>query len=800
MFFTPLRPDASATAWPRWLRPGQHLMRRLRLGGKLLLLLAATVPTMSLLALHEITEAYHRVGTVDAERAGADQARRVLQLAARVNDQRVAIARLAPGQTDSAARHAAGRELTAALANVDAVLPATSIAGQMWQHERQLLQQLAAEAPDMSRRARLAAHEERAQGLQLLLLQIGEQSMLTFDGAPATNLLADTALSFATRWMTTLGELHGAGLMLAQGVGVASDPARAQLAVQRLRQATEQLNMRQRALARHHAAPPSSADTLHAAMNTLADRADALLLVHDEPATARAFDEAALHAEAALARWLDDGWSLCERLLLEQRQTTLHTTATIVSVLAACALLMAYFALAFTTSIGESLQQLCCAVRRVASGNLLQPVQLRGRDELATLGATLEGTMVRLSAMVGEIRSSAVRVDEAGSSVAVDGKALATRTDDQSQMLRRAQHALTDMSAAVNRHETTAAALHELAGALRDSAERGNTSMEGTVAAMATLEDSVRRVAEVNAVIDDLAFQTNMLALNASVEASRAGESGRGFAVVAGEIRQLAHRCAEAAAEVRQLIEATTEQAALSKQSIDDARAQLRAVGDGVHDVAQRMRDVTGVGEQQRERTQQLAEVVGQLGALTRRNADAADKASQAAQTMAHQAAALRASVAATRLRRGTADEARALVERAVAHIAEVGWNRAVRSFNEATGHFVDRDMYIFALDAEGRYLAFGADPSLVGKLASERRDITEGIVERFMQAARAAVAQGQGWIDYSVPGPDGEGEVAKSAYIVALDEGAFIGCGVVREAVDPAAGRAAMPELTAAA
>ena len=94
---------------------------------------------------------------------------------------------------------------------------------------------------------------------------------------------------------------------------------------------------------------------------------------------------------------------------------------------------------------------------------------------------------------------------------------------------------------------------------VRSVADNGAKAMAEAVQSVEAIQNSTQRMNEIIGVIDDLAFQTNILALNATVEAARAGDAGRGFAVVASEVRSLAQRSAESAKEIRQLIGASSE-------------------------------------------------------------------------------------------------------------------------------------------------------------------------------------------------------------------------------------------------
>ena len=140
------------------------------------------------------------------------------------------------------------------------------------------------------------------------------------------------------------------------------------------------------------------------------------------------------------------------------------------------------------------------------------------------------------------------------------------------------------------------------------------------------------------------------------------------------------------------------------------------------------------------------------------------------------QSGALRDSVASFRLRQGTADEARALVERALSRLAEVGWERAVEDFHRPDGPFIDRDLYIFIFDRAGTYFLHGAIPERDGTPLSaiEGLDAAQLVAD----AWNTCDTQQGGWVYYAITNPV-TGEIqAKSSYVVPLDQQRLLGCG----------------------
>ncbi|MBQ0945091.1 methyl-accepting chemotaxis protein [Ideonella sp. 4Y16] len=429
----------------------------------------------------------------------------------------------------------------------------------------------------------------------------------------------------------------------------------------------------------------------------------------------------------------------------------------------------------------QSFAALGGAIRAIADGDLGHRADVPGQDELTALGRRVDRMGQRMSAMVAEIRTTAVRVREGGAQVADEALSLAARNERQTERLTRSVRDIGRLGDEVRVTAEAVADLGTMCRRLEERASESGEAMRHAVETATALQDSSRRVAEINGVIDDIAFQTNLVALNASVEAARAGESGRGFSVVAAEIRQLALRCAEAAGEVRETIELIVDGADHSATRIAGIGQALEGMGQGIGSMARRVHDIGQAAERQADA---LAEVNGEvqaLQALGQEYARSVLATEDASRAMVQQSEALQTSVAAFRLRQGTADEARAMSEAARRRVAEVGWTKAAEEFHRPDGPFLDRDMYVFAFDAEGRYLACGNAPDRVGRCVLDIPGLPPSGAETLLNAGRAMAEQGGGWVEYEFALADLSGSGRKSAWVEDLGDGAFLGVGVYR-------------------
>ncbi|WP_394510626.1 methyl-accepting chemotaxis protein [Roseateles sp. DXS20W] len=383
-----------------------------------------------------------------------------------------------------------------------------------------------------------------------------------------------------------------------------------------------------------------------------------------------------------------------------------------------------------------------------------------------------------LSNRVAQIRNNASILAMAGQELARGTHQLDERTRAQASQLASASEQVQALGERVRQTAQHAQAAHQVSTRVREAAESSAALMQSAVGQVRQIEMSSHEMGDIIAVIDSIAFQTNILALNAAVEAARAGEQGRGFAVVASEVRALAQRSAASAAQVKRLIAQSAEQVEQGARSIETLGQTLADIVGGVRELSGRVGEMADGSVAQAAGLGTLAEAVQGANALTQRNAAMVADSARAARELGERTEELSRAAQTVRLRQGSADEARRLVERAVALVKRDGLRAAVPRLVDRAGEFFDRDMYIFIFNREGVFTAFGPNPGLHG---GHLRQVQGLQWEHLLREGFVRTDAGGGWVDYQTVHP-GTGAVNdKVSFVLPLPGDLLVGCGVYK-------------------
>jgi methyl-accepting chemotaxis protein len=263
----------------------------------------------------------------------------------------------------------------------------------------------------------------------------------------------------------------------------------------------------------------------------------------------------------------------------------------------------------------------------------------------APTAVMLKAALGKMESAMHDVSLTAASIQTASSEIASGNLDLSQRTEEQAANLQQTAASMEELTGTVKSTAETAEQASRMASSASTAAVDGGDAVGKVVSTMAGIQQSSRRIADINAVIDGIAFQTNILALNAAVEAARAGEQGRGFAVVAAEVRLLAQRSAGAAKEIKALISESVQQADAGTQLVGAAGERMDNIVSQVRNVSQLISEISGAAGQQTVGIGQIGDAVTQLDHVTQQNAALVEQSAAAADSLKHQAIRLNAVV-----------------------------------------------------------------------------------------------------------------------------------------------------------
>ncbi|SDA65390.1 methyl-accepting chemotaxis protein [Pseudomonas sp. NFPP33] len=371
-----------------------------------------------------------------------------------------------------------------------------------------------------------------------------------------------------------------------------------------------------------------------------------------------------------------------ERALLEQRTASMNAAKSeSLMILLVGGLIAAVIAISvaflLSHSIAGRLRQVVEVARNVAQGRLDSDIERAGRDEIGVLLDAFATMQERLREMIGQIRAGAVQLVEAAQNISSASTQLSVSTQEQSQAASSMAATVEELTVSINHVADNANEAHGLSSDSGRQSAEGGAVIQETLASMQRIADTVQgaaaqiaelgqhsdQISSIVNVIKEIADQTNLLALNAAIEAARAGEQGRGFAVVADEVRLLAQRTANSTQEITEMIKkiqlgtrSAVSNMEVGVQQVNGGVAQASQAGDAIVTIRQASASVVGVVDQislaLREQTvasQDVARNVERIAQMSMENSEAVAETSRTAQGLQQLALSLEKQVASFR-------------------------------------------------------------------------------------------------------------------------------------------------------
>jgi methyl-accepting chemotaxis protein-1 (serine sensor receptor) len=372
-------------------------------------------------------------------------------------------------------------------------------------------------------------------------------------------------------------------------------------------------------------------------------------------------DQAVTGMDRAPAQALADAAHLLAQIA-EQRaeEATAHARSALI---VSAVLMLAVFgvglvvAMIFCRTITRPISNAVRIAATVASGDLTQRIEAHTQDETGQLLQALRSMNDSLVRTVAHIRDGAETISVASAEISTGNASLSSRTEEQAASLEETAASMEELASTVKQNASNARQASQLATDAAEVADRGGNAVNDVVQTMGAISASSSKISEIVAVIDGIAFQTNILALNAAVEAARAGEQGKGFAVVAGEVRTLAQRSAQAAKEIKLLIEDSTGKVGIGADQVERAGATMQEIVASVKRVTGIMGEISAASNEQAHGIDQVNQAVTQMDDATQQNAALVEEVAAASASLEDQARALTRTMSVFRLP-GTSGEA----------------------------------------------------------------------------------------------------------------------------------------------
>lgn len=274
----------------------------------------------------------------------------------------------------------------------------------------------------------------------------------------------------------------------------------------------------------------------------------------------------------------------------------------------------------------------------LADGKLQTRIMDMGKNCAGKLVPFIQDMQDNWVRTVSDIRSSSHEIYRSAGEIAAGNTDLSSRTEEQASALEQTAASMEELSAVVKQNADNASQASQLAQTASQDANKGGEIVGHVVSTMNNISASSQKIVDIIAVINSIAFQTNILALNAAVEAARAGEQGRGFAVVASEVRNLAQRSAQSAKEIEGLIAASADSVKTGSEQVALAGEAMAKIVRGVTNVTDIMGEIASASAEQSKGITQVGQAVVEMDSVTQQNAALVEQSSAASASLEEQA------------------------------------------------------------------------------------------------------------------------------------------------------------------
>lgn len=294
------------------------------------------------------------------------------------------------------------------------------------------------------------------------------------------------------------------------------------------------------------------------------------------------------------------------------------------------------------------------SIEEVTAGNLGVSIPEFGNNCAGRLIPGINSLSGNIATLVREIRASSQTAMTLSDQLSSRSAQLSVKTEQQSASLVQTAASMEQMAASTKNNADNTRLASEQANRATRQARKGGELMGQVATNMESITECAQQMTEIISLIDGIAFQTNILALNAAVEAARAGDHGKGFSVVAEEVRNLAHRSAEAAKNIKALIEVTSSNVSQGATVVSEAEKNMQEIVAGSGNVSRLMDEISASTSEQEKGISQITLALSELERVTQSNVAMAEELNGSSDVLRNQVIELQARTRNFRLDQGT--------------------------------------------------------------------------------------------------------------------------------------------------
>lgn len=298
-------------------------------------------------------------------------------------------------------------------------------------------------------------------------------------------------------------------------------------------------------------------------------------------------------------------------------------------------ILFSLFIFIYINTITKPLIKLTLEAKEISEGNLIyKKLNINSKDELGELALSFQDIKHKLSSVIKNVMASSDEISMSSRELSQQAVNLSSRTESQAASLEETASSMEEMASTIKSSTEQAVEGNNMMIDSRDAVKNACDIILETTRNIEEVNDASNKIKDITKIIEDIAFQTNILALNASVEAARAGDMGKGFAVVASEVRNLAQTTQSSVKDITNLVDNAYEKINKATESVRASQEIFIEIQSKIDDTARIMQDISSTAIEQNAGVEQVNKAVADMDIITQKNASLVEEASSATEVL----------------------------------------------------------------------------------------------------------------------------------------------------------------------